>query len=206
MNFSELVEAVISETKRPDLLTQTQSAVRAATLKAHQKEYFYKDIWEEGVVFSTPDYTVSFKPTEIDTPAFKRYKSPAYVRLWMYDPTDTQHLGRPGNYLKETQIGNLKDNYGYDKTMVYYPAGDRLNLRAPVQISHILFGFYTFPDVTADNFNSWIAREQPMAIVYEAARHIFNAINFQEQSSKFEGLVAEEYAMLTINNVPLEGQ
>lgn len=206
MNFSELVQAVIDETKRPDLLTQTQSAVRAATLKAHQKEYFYKDIIEEAVEFTTPDYVQSFKPTDINTGAFPRYKSPAYVRLWLYDPTDAINLGRPGPYLKETQIGNLKDNYGYDKTMIYYPAGDRLNMRAPAQISHILFGFYTFPDVTEDGFNSWIAVEQPNAIVYEACRRLFNAISYREQASTYEGLTAEEYTMLTINNVPLEGQ
>lgn len=206
MNFSELVQAVISETKRPDLLTQTQSAVRAATLKAHQKEYFYKDIIEDGVAFTIPKYTQSFKPTEVNTSLFKRYRSPAYVRLWLYDETDAQNLGRPGDYLTLSQIGNLKDNYGYDKTMIYYQAGDRLNLRAPIEISHILFGFYVFPDVTEENFSSWIAVEQPRAIICEATRNIFNSISYMEQANKFEGLTAEEYSILTINNVPLEGQ
>lgn len=205
MNFSELVDAVISETKRPDLLTQTQSAVRAATLKAHQKEYFYKDIVEDGVEFTVPAFTQAFAPASVDTPLFKRYKSPAYVRQWLFDPTSPT-LGRAGDYFTETQIGNLKDAYGYDKVGIYYPAGNRLNLRAATEISHILFGFYVFPDVTDEGFDSWIAREQPGAIIYEAVRKIFNSIAYNQQAASFESLVAEEYQILTINNVPLEGQ
>src|SRR5436190_11622877 len=43
MTFTELVNEVYGWTNRPDLVTQTKSAVRAATLKFHRKEKWWRD-------------------------------------------------------------------------------------------------------------------------------------------------------------------
>jgi hypothetical protein len=50
--FSELCSEVHTLTNRPDLVNETKLAVKAATLKLHQKDFFYKDISEQGVSFS----------------------------------------------------------------------------------------------------------------------------------------------------------
>lgn len=194
MNFSELVAEVISKTKRPDLQAQTESAVRAATLKAHQKEFYYKDIREEGVEFTTPAMIQSFQPDTL----FPRYRAPAYVRKWNQEDWDPD--GHPGDYLDKSTIGNLKNYFGFDKTNIYYQAGNRLNMRSDSDIRRILFGFYAYPNLIAEEFDSWIAREYPWAIIYDATRQIFSDISYLEQANKFEGLAAEQFAILTINN------
>ena len=49
MTFDELVAEVYLLTARGDLTAETQSAVKAATLKAHKSDFFSKDIFETGV-------------------------------------------------------------------------------------------------------------------------------------------------------------
>ena len=46
MNFSDLVEEVKTITARPDLQSKAESAVSAATLKAHNSGFYYNDLVE----------------------------------------------------------------------------------------------------------------------------------------------------------------
>ena len=50
--FTELCNDVYTMTKRPDLVAETKLAVKAATLKAHQSDFYPKDIYETGIQFS----------------------------------------------------------------------------------------------------------------------------------------------------------
>ena len=56
MTFDELVAEVYLITNRPDLVNETESAIKAATLKAHKTDFYAKDIYETGVQFDTSDY------------------------------------------------------------------------------------------------------------------------------------------------------
>ena len=56
MTLNELIAEVYTITNRPDLVAQTLTAVRSATLKMHQRDYFYKDIFETAINFSTAAY------------------------------------------------------------------------------------------------------------------------------------------------------
>lgn len=181
-------------------MAQIESAVRAATLKAHNKDFYYRDIVETAIEFSFPKNTIDFEP-KLNYP---RFRKPAYVRLWNYDATDAIHFGRPGIKLDVVELGNTLDYFGFDKTNVYYMAGNILQLRACVDISHILFGFYAYPTITADGFQSWIADEFPEAIYREAARSVFKTIGFDEQSTEQGNMVKEIYQELTINNIAKE--
>lgn len=201
MNFAELVNETLIIVKRPDLNAQIESSVRAATLKAHGKEFFYRDIVETGIEFTSPDNRIRFEPKLL----YPRFRKPAYVRMWIYDANDITNFGRPGADLKCEQIGNLKDGYGYDKENIYYMAGDLLQLRSNITISHILFGSYQYPDITSDGFSSWIADEFPEAIYREAARSVFKSIGFDEQATEQANMVKELYQLLTINGLPSAG-
>ena len=56
MNFSDLVTEVGTITGRPDRVAEIESAIKSATLKAHNSDYFYKDIFETGIAFTTSDF------------------------------------------------------------------------------------------------------------------------------------------------------
>ena len=61
MTFDELVEEVFLITARRDLVAETNSAVKAATLKAHKSDFYSKDIFETGVEFDTFSFRQSLK-------------------------------------------------------------------------------------------------------------------------------------------------
>ena len=56
MTLNELIAEVYTITNRPDLVAQTLMAVRSATLKLHQSDYYYKDIFETGFQFTSAEY------------------------------------------------------------------------------------------------------------------------------------------------------
>lgn len=193
MTFDEIVSEVIRITKRPDLLTSIQANVRAATLKAHHSDFYYKDLYEVPVQFTNLFHLQSFLPTEV-APQFRKAK---YIRLWVGD-----NYGDVGKFLTPIQIENSIDGYGYIKTDVYYMAGQLLQIRGSCALNKVLFGCYQHPVIAPDTaYKSWIAEEMPYAIVYEAARVTFKSYSFTEQANEMSALVNEQFAELRLSYV-----
>ena len=53
--LTDLCADVYTITNRPDLINETKLAVKAATLKMHQSDYYYRDLLEQGITFDTSD-------------------------------------------------------------------------------------------------------------------------------------------------------
>ena len=193
MNFTEIYNEVLIITKRPDLVDRTKQAIRSATIKAHHSDFYYKDIVEVPVQFTTLFYLQSFLPTEV-VPQFRMAK---YIRLWQGDLT-----GDVGKFLTPIQIENSLDLYQQKKVDVFYMAGQLLQIRGACTIDKVLFGCYVNPVVLPEAaYSSWIASDQPYAIIYEAARQVFKSISYTEQANEYSNLVAEEYAELKLSSV-----
>lgn len=204
MNYNELVSEVLSIVKRPDQMPRIESAVRAATLKAHRQDYFFRDLKESGVTFTDAEYIQNFLPTQIFGARFRKIK---YIRLWNYDISDAEHYGRAGVFLDAIDIENAIDQYGYTKHNVYYMAGELVQIRCASALSHCIVGAYVNPLVaTPETFDSWIAEQQPYAIVYEAARQLFNQIGKASDASTMTTAVAEEFAQLKLDSVNKPGE
>lgn len=198
MNFAELVAEVLVIVKRPDLQTRIEQSVRAATLKMHQSDFFYKDLYETAVQFERADVIQNFLPTEI-YPNFRKVK---YIRYWAGGID-----GAPLQFLTPIQIENALDAYKQIKDNVYYMAGQLLQVRTCPAVERVLFGAYLHPIITpAESYKSWIADEYPYAIIYEAARAIFRSIGFQEQAGEYATLMSEvltEIKLSSVDDVPL---
>lgn len=193
MNFTELYNEVILITKRPDLDARTKQAIRSATIKAHHSDFYFKDLYEIPVQFSQLFFLQSFIPTEV-APNFRMAK---YIRLW-----NGGIEGDVGKFLTPIQIENSLDQYKNIKTDVFYMAGQLLQIRGSTTLDKVLFGCYVNPVITPESsYSSWIANEQPYAIVYEAARQVFKSISHTEQATEYSNLVAEEYAELKLSYV-----
>jgi len=204
MNFNELTSEVLSIVRRPDHQSRIESAVRAATLKAHNQDFYYRDLKESGVEFENSAYIQNFLPTQIFGARFRKIK---YIRYWNYDATDTVDFGAPGNFFTPIDIENAIDQYGYTKQGVYYMAGELIQIRSAVKFTHCLVGAYTFPIVaTTETFDSWIAQLYPYSIVYEAARQVFNQIGKPSDAKTMTEAVAEEYRQLTISSLNKPGE
>ena len=194
MNFTEMAAEVISITARPDLSTEIDAAIKAATLKAHSSDYYFNDLVEVAVQFDECRFIQTFDPVSI-IPAYRQVK---YMRIWNGDAA----TGTYGNFLEHIQIAASLDPYGYNRTDVFYMAGEFLQIRARLGVEKVLFGAYAHPTVTpVESYRSWIAVEYPYAIINEAARRIFMHIGYKDQASSMARLVAEDYRTLAVSNV-----
>lgn len=192
MTFDELVQEVYNLTNRPDLVNETASAVRAATLKAHKLDFFSKDIYETGIEWPTADYRQS-----IDYPLLvSNFRAFKYVRRV------TDEFDDAGTFFDIITPEELLDSYGVGKVDIAYVAGRVLELRSSVIFSKALLGCYVLPIVREGAYSSWVAEQHPFAIVYEAARVLFKQISYDEQSAAFERLVAEEFSLLRSSAIP----
>ena len=194
MDFTELTAEVVSITARPDLTTEIEAAVKAATLKAHSSDYYFNDLVEVAVQFDECRFIQTFDPSSI----VAAYRQVKYMRIWNGDAA----TGTYGKFLQHIQIAESLDPYGYNREDVFYMAGNFLQIRAKLGVEKILFGAYAHPVVTPEiSYSSWIAEEYPYAIINEAARRIFMHIGYKDQASSMARLAAEEYRTLAVSNV-----
>ena len=194
MTYDEILAEVIELSKRPDkTATEIPSAIRAATLKAHNSDFFYRDLVEVAVEFDLARQIQTFAPKQV----VPLYRAAKYVRRW-----DGDINGTLGPFLDYINIENSLDGYGYVKDNVFYLAGDNIQIRAYPAIEKILFGCYRYPTITpVESYDSWVAEEYPYAIVYEAVRKIHQSVGNNEQAAQYGNMIQEEYAALKVSNV-----
>lgn len=189
MTFTELVAEVYLITNRSDLVAETESAIRQATLKAHKLDFFSKDIFETGIEFDSADFRQSLDYVTL----ISNFRAISYLRRVEDELDDT------GAFFDIITPLEILDPYGKGKTDIAYVAGRVLEIRSSVSFSKALLGAYVYPIVREGAYLSWVAEQFPFAIIYESARVIFKAIGYDEQSATFTGLVAEEYAELKMS-------
>jgi hypothetical protein len=195
MTLTELTQEVYTLTNRPDLVNETLTAVRSATLKMHQSDYYFKDLAESGVQFSTLEYLQQIEYRTL----FPLYRALKYIRK-----TDSQGYDQ-GAFFDIIPPENVVDDYNLNRTNVCYVAGAVIQLRSSIQFQYILLGRYENPNITASGYNSWIALDHPYAIVYEAAATVFKMVGDTDQFAAFNALAAQQMAELRMSNIQVQG-
>lgn len=212
MNFTDLCNEVYTLTNRPDLVNETQLAVKSATLRAHKIDFFPKDLYENYFSFTSAAYLQQF-PTAL-IPNFRVLK---YIRKYYPNAVPSQSF--PQNIPYYSAGGNLPDgrffdiidptavldSYQLNKVDVAYLAGNAIQLRSGDQVQYILVGAYVSPDITTSGWNSWIANEAPYAIVYDAAAVVFKTIGYDEQNAAYNDLKKMEWTELQTQNILATG-
>jgi hypothetical protein len=183
-SFAELVSDAYLLTNRPDLVNETKLAVKAATLKAHQSDFYPKDLYEIGISWPTPDYIQSIEYRTL-VPRWRAFK---YLRKYT--------SGSPAGFIKLLTPEMTLDRYSINKEDVCYLAGEMLEIRSSTQDVNMILACYINPIIDENTFSSWIALDHPYAIVYEAARSIFKQIGWDEQAASIKQEVAEQYQIL----------
>lgn len=195
MTLTELQDSVYSLTKRADLSAQTLLAIQAATLKLHQVDYFYKDLFETGVSFVTSDYTQQIEYRTL----IPRWRSLKYIRKT--DSTGVDDLGFFDIILPELVL----DAYKVNRDDVCYVAGNEIQLRSATSFQYAILGCYLNPDITEATFNSWIALDHPFAIIYEAASVICRQTGKLEEMNAFMTLALEQKKAVIASNILAQG-
>lgn len=196
--LAELKDEVYTITNRSDLSAETTLAIRMATLKAHQSDYYYKDILEEGVIFAQKDNLLSFEVREL----VPRWRALKYFRRCDLDSNGNEV---PMEFLEILTPEEILDSYSRQKENVCYMAGLELKIRVCPSWDKFLMGCYVHPKVLEDNYDSWVADEYPLTIIYEAAGIIFNMIGLQEQKAIFKAAADAEIVTLKLSNITAIG-
>lgn len=193
--LAELCDEVYTITNRPDLINETRVAVKAATLKCHQSDYYPKDLYETALAWDPIAYVQSLSYRDI-VPRWRAFK---YLRKLESDGTTL------GNFFTLLTPSQTLDSYGQNKENICYLAGESLEIRSSTEDTYMLLGCYIHPDITTSGYNSWVSVEHPYAIIYEAAAKIFSQIGWQEQTAEFRREAAEQLILLRNSQIQAEG-
>lgn len=189
MTLTELRAAVYEITNRPDMVSRTLLAIQTATLKAHQTDFYTKDLFETGIVFdeSLTNQQILYKDL------LPRWRAAKYFRKF-----DATALPAPGAAVSGqgaifTRIVPelVFDSYDTENQDVWYSAGDVIHLKSYAAFQNILCGCYLNPDVTEANFSSWIAVDFPQAIYLEAAATVFRMIGKGSESRDYIAMAGD---------------
>ncbi len=192
--FTELCDDVYTLTNRPDLIAETKLAVKAATLKIHQSDFYFKDIYETGISFSTADYNQQIEYRTL----ISRYRGLKYIRK-------TDVSATPGDFLSIITPAQVLDQYGIANEDICYVAGEVIQIKSSTELQYAIFGCYLNPNLVEASYSSWVALDHPYAIIYEAATTVFKAIGYDEQASVFTKLAAEQLQLVRVSNIQAEG-
>ena len=197
MNLAELTAEVYTITGRPDRTAETLTAIKAATLKAHQSDFYYKDLFETGVSFDSAAYVQQLDYRGL----IPLWRSIKYLRK--LDVTTSPYT--PGRFMTLVVPENVLDRYQVEKDNIYYVAGAYVNIKSDDLQQTYLLGCYLNPDITSGGYNSWVAEDHPYAIIFDAAATVFKAIGKDDEAAAYRQLNAEQLAMLRTSNIVANG-
>jgi hypothetical protein len=194
--FSEILTDVYTLTNRPDLVAESKLAVRAATLKVHATDFYYKDITELPVDLGVSEFLHTLDYKDI----FPRYKALSYIRKLDITTTDNQDV-----FFTVLTPNEVLDPYSANRADVAYVAGANLQLRGSTKFRYVSIGAYQYPDVTEDSYNSWIAIEYPFTIIHIAAANVFAGIGLREEANSQMSMAGNLITDLKMTNIQAEG-
>lgn len=174
MNLQELVQAVISNTNRPDLINETREAIKRATLKMHTVDHFARDLQLATINVRNPGYTA-----EIDLGHFPQFRRVAKI------------FTRCGVRLTPMMAAQLFSHERLSCDNYYYLRGNALVVKTSSTITGFNIDYLTYPIVNPlDSYNSWIANSvHEYAIVDEATVAIAAAIGDNNLAQQFRAYV-----------------
>lgn len=193
--FTDIVDQVYTLTNRPDLVAETELAVKQATLKGHQSDYYYRDILETAINFGAASYFQTLGVKGL----LPRYRAVKWARK--YDAVGEE----AGKFFDLVLPEQTLDSYNQNRTDIMYAAGDVLQFRSSTEFQYILFGCYQNPELSSASYNSWIAQDHPYYIVTEATRIVFKAIGYDAQEATFNRLAMEQLQGLKLSNIVAGG-
>lgn len=203
MTLTELTQQVYTITNRSDRVAETFSAIQSATLKMHQSDYYWKDIFEVG--YNSGANGAGYEHDIDYRGLIPNFRAMKYIRKWTPDTTGQNPLGCPGRLLTLVEPANVFDDYHTQKCDIYYAAGAYVHVRSSTPDQYYILGVYIQPNITQAGYASWVALDHPFAIINEAAALVFKAIGKDEEAATYRSINAEQISMLKSSNITSGG-
>lgn len=173
--FKSLVDTVVINTNRPNLISEISSAIQQETLAFHNRGQFKSDV-KESILTSTNGGQAEYR---FSIPQNKRVRKLLSVR-----PLDPH--GRYGKALKQVDPfdGFCDRNYGFSWF------NNVLNIKIPYPATTFGLIYLEFPNVSQDGYNSWIAQRYPHYITDAATARIL-IIREKAQATFYQNKVGD---------------
>lgn len=216
-DLNSIIAEVVGLTNRPDMIAETTSAVKSATLRAHRSDFYWKDLFESNIVYATADYTQSIDYRSI----IPNFRSMKYLRKFDFGTNyqncqqnngfqgasyNTNGTQCPGKFFELITPEQALDSYNLQRRDVYYMAGNLIQVKSSTLTEYALFGCYLNPIVGSEaTYSSWIATDHEYAIVFQAVSQIYGLLENTNAQATYQKLADAEIAMLIASNITGEG-
>lgn len=165
MRLEKIVEAVLSEMRRPDIKNDVIRAVRATILDLHSSASFPRDLVEDYI--------------ELDESALIKFNLPPLFRKFnAVVPLDKHknpiRLPTRDGYLEPISPAEVMTPGGRQVTNCYYVAGAAVVCRCQVAFSKVYLQYYQTPQVSDPNLETWIMALRPELIITGAKARVYN--------------------------------
>lgn len=178
--FSEIYQATVEQTKRPELVAMTEAAIRIATLRAHHVDFFPRDLRMQQLVYAVNPTQMYYDFPNISTTLLPRLRSIKNV----YTLTaDGQHQIEELEY-RETN--DLYDSDGAPRRYMYTLIGDTLRCFFDMPTGLMEAYFFANPIVSKASYASWIADEYIDDLAAWAAGIVMARTGFLELAQNYE--------------------
>ena len=177
MTYDELVEGVITNTNRPELLAETRLAVKRSTIKMHNLDLFQYDLTQGSI---------SFQPT-INPRVDLKLLGPRFRKL-----AEVRVVDISGNISPPLERLNLLDSYKKVGQAGYLTVGAALEIKSAATISRVLITYYSNPLTQEGSYDSWIATNHPFAIIDDASAGVLASVGNNERAGYFANLVGSK--------------
>lgn len=197
-DFNAMLSEIYTITNRPDLVAETTTALKSATLKAHSSDFYFKDLFETAIVYDAADYTQTIPYRTL----FPRYRALKYLRKW-----DGNTVGdTAGKFFDIITPEEVLDSYNRQRNDVAYLAGDVIQVRSSTADLYGLMGVYLRPTVdTPATYKSWIADEWPYAIIFDAAATVFGLLQQDSAKASYQQMAFEQLIFVKNSNIVAVG-
>ncbi len=177
--FVELYDRTVDQTRRPELQTLTESAVRTAVLRAHHFDFFPADLQEGAVVYTPSSTAWQYNIPNLGS-LLPRYRS---IKTLVGTEPGT---GRPVEQFEFREVDDMYTTEGERRSSVYTLLGSTLRIVPALASGMMNAYYYANPDVAEATFASWIADMYPDQVAMLAACAVWSRTGFREQANDAE--------------------
>jgi len=193
--FAEMQSLVIGITKRPELVTMTDLAIRTATLRAHHTDFFPRD--RASALFS---YTLPTTSAFVDIANIFATAPQLRIPEWLQgeDPA-TQQPTEILDYLNSYK--EFWDDDNVRKTSVFCQIGESFRVSFASATGSARLWYFKNPIVSAAGYSSWIADTYDMELAQWAAGIVWARTGLQEQANNAQAQVMAFKDMLVSSHM-----
>jgi len=193
--FAEMQTKVNDLTKRPELVALTKLAIRMATVRAHQVDFFSRD--QRNILLTYTPYNSGEIYTDITTiySTLPLMRTPDFIQI--LDATS----GLPLEILEYVvDYKNFWDNEGCLKGSVFTLLGATLRFRSLSNTGKAQFYVYQNPSVDDVGYGSWIADMYPDEVAAWAAAIVWMRSGYQEIAKQMNSDIIEPFKSMLVES------